>query len=114
MSSNSAIHGKITAVLSGDNFFEQIGIASLPEPQRSQTIEQVVNTIIDTVFLKIQEILTPEELQYLSEYFNRGDHETGMLLLLQKIPNLDLIIHEEVLKYKYNMKAQIESALKNS
>lgn len=81
---------------------QDLGLDNLPENQQEEVILNIAKIIFQAVLIRIIENLNKEEKdEFEKSLIEKSDDEQAMLDFLQlKIPNLNEIINEEIIKLK--------------
>ena len=76
-------------------------IVSLPEDQKNQAVDDILEQILGNVLTRLSQALTEGDMQKIEEMTSadKGNSEAIKYFLLTKVPNLDEIIKEEVSSY---------------
>lgn len=79
-------------------------IVSLPEDQRTQALDNILEQILDNILVRLSQALTEADMQKIEQMASSEPENSEAIkyFLLTKIPNLDEIIKEEVASYQPN------------
>lgn len=84
------------------NIIEELGLESLPEERKIAIVQMMTDLVQKRVMLRIMEILSEaekDEFEKLLKEKGEGAPEAAEFLK-EKIPNLDEIVKEEIIKVK--------------
>ncbi len=77
-------------------------IVSLPQDQRDEAVNDILEQIIENVLTRMSQALTEADMQKIEEIISSDKDNTEAIkyFLLTKMPNLDEVIKEEVTTYQ--------------
>jgi hypothetical protein len=81
-----------------ENIIELLGLQALPYEKKTRLLEQMSNLIQQRIMLRIMDQLKDEDKDKMAEI--EKDFEKIANFLAEKVPNLEDIIKDEVLKVK--------------
>lgn len=97
-----------------NNLISDLGLDSLPEDQRNAFLANMVDTVLNRVFLRVSQVLTEQDLQML-DTLQQGPNPDQAVnqFLASRIPTFNSIVDEEIANLKEEMKTAVE-AMKTS
>lgn len=117
MDSQSNTTQPTTAIPQMQSIFTDLGLDSLPEEQKKQLIDSMIDNVLNRVFTRIAPTLTSEDSQVLDTLQQQPDSDGLVANYLQsKVPNFASIMNEEVSKMKVEMQdtvATMQDTFKN-
>lgn len=84
-----------------ENIITLLGIESLPEERKAVILEMMSDLIQRRVMLRVMDVLSDEDKDKMSEI--EADADRAAAFIAEKVPNLEEIVKEEVLKSKQDL-----------
>lgn len=93
-----------------NNLISDLGLDSLPEDQRNAFLANMVDTVLNRVFLRVSQVLTEQDLQML-DTLQQGPNPDQAVnqFLASRIPTFNSIVDEEIATLKEEMKTAVEA-----
>lgn len=86
------------------NIIEMLGLESLPDERKIQTVEMMTNLVQKRLMLRILNQLSEEEKDEFEKVLGGKDVDLAAVEFIKtKIPNFDAIIKEEIIKVKQEL-----------
>jgi hypothetical protein len=82
------------------NILVELGLEALPEERKLELLGKMSELIQKRVLLCVIRSLNVEDKQKFDELLGGGDEQKIYQFLIAKVPNIDEITDEEVLKFK--------------
>lgn len=97
-------------------FISELGLDSLPEDQKTDLVNTMMETVLNRIFTRISPVLTDQDAAMIETLQSSGDNadQTVIQYLGSKVPNLTQIVNEEIESFKAEMKqdlANIQTSL---
>jgi ElaB/YqjD/DUF883 family membrane-anchored ribosome-binding protein len=92
------------------NIIEELGLETLPEEQKITLLEQMTTLVQKRVMLRIMEVLTEVEKDEFEKLLEEKGEDAIEIanFLREKIPNLDELVKEEIVKLKKEVIGGVE------
>lgn len=90
------------------NIVSLLGLESLSEERKIQFLEKVTDLIFKQVVIRVMEMLSEADQEELSRLIDIGDPEKTNAFLVEKVPNLEEIMNEEIVAVKEEMLKETE------
>lgn len=92
------------------NIIAELGLESLPEEQKISLLENMATLVQKRVMLRIMEILSEAEKDQFEKFLEEKGEDAPEIaeFLREKIPNLDEVVKEEIIKLKKEVLEKIE------
>lgn len=84
------------------NIVKELGLEALSEDKQVEILEKIGQIIFQSVLIRVMDIMSEEDKDEFDELLGvKADDTEAVLGFLQgKVPNLDEIVKEEVIKFK--------------
>ncbi len=101
-----------TSIISDEqkqSFLSELGLDSLPEEQKTDLVNTMMETVMNRIFTRISPVLTDQDATMLETLQNSGEQAESLVLqyLSSKVPNLSQIVAEELSEFKQEMKKDV-------
>lgn len=85
-----------------ENIIKDLGIDNLPQKEQEETLLSIGRIIFQSVLIRVMEELDDKGKDEFEKILteNPNDEEAILNFLRSKLPNLDEIVNEEVVKFK--------------
>lgn len=94
--------------LLNENIIQLLGLETLSDHEKAEILEKMTALIQQKVMLRVMEILADEDKAEMAE-IGEDDPEAIVKFLAEKVPNIEEITKEEVLKLKQDMLSATEN-----
>ncbi len=92
-----------------NSIFEELGLANLPEERKTSLMDEMVDTVLNRIFMRISSVLSQEDVKTLADLELKDDGGVAINQFLQgRVPNLDAIAKEEVESFRSEIKDTIK------
>jgi hypothetical protein len=84
------------------NLIKELGIENLPSEQQSEIVMETGRIIYQNIITRVLETLSKDEADEFEKFLgkNMEDQDKIYEFLKTKIPNIDEIVNEEIIKFK--------------
>ncbi|MBI4250783.1 hypothetical protein HY622_04295 [Candidatus Uhrbacteria bacterium] len=86
------------------DIFDILGVEKIPDWEREEYMETMLETIMERVFVRIIDSCSEEQCRRINDalYMNNRE-ELDRLLFVCDLPDFDTLVSEEALVYKFEM-----------
>jgi len=85
------------------NIISLLGLESLSEEKKIQLLEKLSELVFKRTMVRVMELLPEEGQEELSKLVDEGDSEKTNAFIVEKIPNFEEIMNEEIVAVKEEM-----------
>lgn len=86
------------------DIFDILGAHTIPEEEREEYLETMLETIMDRVFVRIIDACPEDQCQKINEALHVNDRDVlNDLLFANGLPDFDAMVAEETIVYKFEM-----------
>lgn len=91
------------------SFLSELGLDALPEQQKTDLINTMMESVMNRIFTRISPVLTDQDAAMLDTLQSTGANadQAVMQYLGSKVPNLTQIVSEEITNFKAEMKQDL-------
>ncbi|MCX6799546.1 MAG: DUF5663 domain-containing protein [Candidatus Falkowbacteria bacterium] len=87
------------------NIIKELGIDSLPEKEKREILERIGKVIFESIMIRVIEALDEDGQIIFEQILSEAEHspnkgEMIIEFLRSKVPNIDEVIEEEVIRFK--------------
>jgi hypothetical protein len=88
----------------------ELGLDSLPEDQKVNLVNTMVDTVLDRIFARISPSLTESDMQTIEALQNNPQSDQAInQYLMSRVPAMGSIAEEEVKRFRDEMKSSVEA-----
>ena len=91
-----------------NEMFEELGLSALSDDRKENMMEQMVDTILNRVMLRVEPSLTEADKDLLDELQEKDDGQAMTEFLMSRASNLPAIADEEIQNYKAELKRNLQ------
>lgn len=86
------------------DIFDILGVHTIPEDEREEYLDTMLDTIMERVFVRIIDACSEEQCQKINEALRSNNREVlNDLLFMSGLQDFDTMVAEETIVYKFEM-----------
>jgi len=93
------------------DILKELGIDQLPQDRQEEVLSVMTEAILKRMMLRLLEPLSEDQRKQLEDISAAGDSAKVSEFLAANIPNYEVLMKEEVEKFKQDMKVTVDALL---